>query len=74
MNSIIKKGSYVIKTLVYNRTGENLESECEITFNDGTLLNYEICNTDIEEIFYDLNIGIYELNDDGSYTQIENWE
>lgn len=71
MNKIIKKGISVVRTYIYNRTGEDQESECELTFSDGSMLTYEI--DEVDELYED-NIGIYELNEDDSYTQIEDWE
>ena len=74
MGKVIKKGLTVTKVLVWNRIDNEqgyVISECELTFSDGTKLRYE-CK-DVDEL-KNKNIGIYELLDDGTYFQIENWE
>jgi hypothetical protein len=74
MNNIIKKGVFVTKVLVWNRTGNESydeSSECQITFSDGSKIRYECDEVDV---LVDQNIGIYELLEDGTYTQIEDWQ
>ena len=71
MERVIKKGLTVTKVLVWNRTTENDTSECELTFSDGSTLTYE-CK-DVYELDDD-HIGIYELLEDGTYRQVEDWE
>lgn len=73
MEKVIKKGLTVTKVLVWNRVGdEDCDcSRCELTFSDGSGLTYE-CE-DVEELENE-NKGIYELLDDGTYLQVEDWE
>lgn len=70
---VIKKGLTITKVLVWNKI-ENEDgyevSECELTFSDGTQLHYECSNVNELE---NKNTGIYELLDDGTYIQIEDW-
>ena len=74
MENVIKKGLVVTKVLVWNKV-ENEDSyevsECKLTFSDGSTLNYE-CN-DVDELENE-HKGIYELLDDGTYIQVEDWE
>lgn len=46
-------------------------SECELTFNDGSTIMYE-CD-DVAELENE-HKGIYELLEDGTYLQVEDWE
>ena len=55
---------------VENEAGYDV-SECELTFNNGSILNYE-CK-DVDELKNE-HKGIYELLDDGTYIQVEDWE
>jgi len=74
MNNVLKKGITITKVLIWNKVENNegyIVSECELSFNDGTQLHYE-CNC-VEEL-ESQNIGIYELLEDGSYIQVEDWE
>jgi hypothetical protein len=74
MERIIKKGLTVTRVLIWNKVENEAGydvSECELTFNDGSRLMYEI--DDVDELESE-NKGIYELQDDGSYIQIEDWE
>ena len=74
MDKVIKKGSVVVKTLIWNMVGNDEHddiSECELTFNDGSTIRYE-CD-DITELENE-HRGIYELLEDGTYTQVEDWE
>ncbi len=76
MTKIIKKSSVVTKTLIWNRCGGNGDSddgisECELSFNDAPNIKY-ICD-DIDELENE-HIGIYELLEDGTYIQVEDWE
>lgn len=74
MEKIIRKGVLVTKVLVWNKvdseSGDEV-SECQITFSDGSFLNYE-CD-DAPELENE-HRGIYELLDDGTYLQLEDWE
>jgi hypothetical protein len=74
MEKVIKKGLIVTKVLVWNKVENEAGydvSKCELTFNDGSKLKYE-CD-DVDEL-EDENKGIYELLDDGTYIQVEDWE
>lgn len=74
MNKVIKKGLSITKVIVWNKTGTEAYDEatqCELTFSDGSSIMYE-CK-EINEL-KNQNKGIYELLDDGTYIQIENWE
>jgi hypothetical protein len=74
MEKVIKKGLIVTKVLVWNKVENEAGydiSECELTFNDGSTLNYE-CD-DVDELENE-HKGIYELLDDGTYIQVEDWE
>jgi len=74
MEKVIKKGLTVTKVLIWNNIENEAGydvSECELTFSDGTTLKYE-CNG-VDEL-EDKNKGIYELLEDGTYVQIEDWE
>lgn len=72
--AIIKPGVIVTKVLIWNKVESdyhNEPSECELTFSDGSVVNYGI--NDVDEL-EDQNKGIYELLPDGTYIQIEDWE
>lgn len=78
MNNIIKKGVFVTKVLVCNRIrNESLGTTNRrfiismITFSDGSEIEYKCDEVDV---LVDKNIGIYELLEDGTYTQIEDWQ
>lgn len=71
-NKIIKPGVSITKVLVWNRCGgeDDESSDCELTFSDGTSVMYE-CD-DVDELEKE-NEGIYELQPDGTYVQVEDW-
>lgn len=72
--SVIKKGVTVTKVCIWNRIENEAGyevSECELTFSDGSKIKYECDDIDL---LYNENVGIYELLDDGTYKQIEDWE
>jgi hypothetical protein len=74
MEKVVKKGLTVTKVLVYNHKDHDTNYdlfECELTFNDGSQLNYECDYVDELE---NENRGIYELLDDGTYIMIEDWD
>jgi len=74
MEKVIKKGLTVTKVQVWNKIENEAREEvskCELTFSDGSQLMYEC--SDVDEL-KDENIGIYELLEDGTYIQIEDWE
>lgn len=74
MDKALRPGLTIIKTLVWNKVPSDYGgkgSECELTFNDGSTLTYDCRN--VAEL-KDKNSGIYELQDDGTYIQIEDWE
>lgn len=74
MEKVIKVGSKVIKVLIWNKVESEAGydvSECELTFSDGYTLKYE-CD-DLDELENE-NMGIYEILEDGTYIQIEDWE
>ena len=74
MEKVIKKGLVITKVLVWtkveNEAGYDV-SECELTFSDGSKLSYEC--SDVDELENE-HKGIYELLDDGTYIQVEDWE
>jgi hypothetical protein len=74
MEKVIKVGSKVIKVLIFNKvqseSGYDV-SECKLTFSDGSTLTYE-CD-DLDELENE-NMGLYEILEDGTYIQIEDWE
>lgn len=70
----IKRGLIITKVLIWNKVENSMGNECNVcklTFNNGSTLKYEC---DFIEELEDENAGIYELQDDGTYIQIENWE
>lgn len=76
MNKPIKPGLTIIKTLVYNRTGNDADEDasgCRLSFsnNSDDDMVYDIDS--VEELENE-NAGIYELLSDGTYKQIEDWE
>ena len=74
MEKVIKKGLTITKVRVWNKIESEAGYEvslCELTFSDGTKLRYEC--SDVYEL-EDKNMGIYELLEDGTYKQIEDWQ
>ena len=59
---VIKKDLVVVKSLIWNRTGDHLDiddeaSVCELTFSDGSKITY-VCE-DVDELENEPK-GIYE--------------
>ena len=72
MKKVIRKGSIVTKVLIWNKVNDDNDLyQCELTFNCGSKLEYSCDNVDVLE---NENKGIYELLEDGTYIQIEDWE
>ena len=76
MEKAIKKGLTVTTCLISHQADSKYSrntyiTECRLKFSDGSILDYE-CE-DIEELENEPR-GIYELNEDGTFTQRENWE
>ena len=74
MEQVIKPGAKIIKTLIWYNVENDAGWEvnrCELKFNNGAKLTYECY--DIPELL-DKHKGIYELLEDGTYIQIEDWE
>jgi hypothetical protein len=74
MNKVIKKGLTITKVLICNKIKNESGydgSACQLTFNDGSKITYEC--PDIDELENE-HKGIYELLENGTYTQIEDWE
>ena len=71
-----KIGDVITKVWIYNRTGNDMfdeASECQIFLNGSEESEYRFVCNDIDEL-EDENVGIYELQEDGTYKQIEDWQ
>jgi len=71
-NKPIAPQKTVVKTIIFNRIDNEFdeeETECELTFNDGTTIRYKCKVEKLEKE----QVGIYELLEDGNYKLIEEW-